>query len=108
MGTSPIQSTFIGKGGSSDIGDANFRIESCVDSVEYLIDSSQLCEFGNLSLNPTTVHVGDYVQFTDGTDCSSATTYCALVIQAVVSGTPTALLTSSELMNDCMDFRCMQ
>ena len=71
-----IQSTFLVKGGSV----ANFRIAACIDDVEYLIDSTQLCEFGNLSLNPTTIHVGDYVQFTPSTNCKDLTTYCVRIL----------------------------
>ena len=106
VGTSPIQSTFIGKGGPSDIGDGDLIIESCFDSVEYLIDSTQLCD-GTLSLNPTTFQIGDYVQFTPNPNCDSFTTYCGLIVRTE-SGTPTAILTSSDAMNDCNDLGCME
>ena len=89
-------------------GNANFKIQPCDGSIDLLIDSTQLCNFGSLSSNPTTIQVGDYVQFGIGTGCPSVGTYCAEVIQAVSSGTPTAIITSSNLMNDCLDVGCVQ
>jgi hypothetical protein len=108
VGTSPIQSTFAGKSGpdENEIGDGDLIIESCFDSVEYLIDSTQLCD-GTLSLNPTTFQIGDYVQFTPNPNCDSFTTYCGLIVRTE-SGTPTAILTSSDAMNGCNDLGCME
>jgi hypothetical protein len=105
--SSLIQSTFNEdpKGGGMI---ADISIRDCITDQIYYASSIEICQDGNLSLNPFEINVGDYVQYAYGTDCPHEATYCGRVSETGLGVDATAIITNQDLMDGCEDLRCFQ
>ena len=91
-----------------------FQVSRCNDDSTWLIADDISCIEGNPSTppNPNIYQVGEYIQMTTGTSCSSPqTSYCALITAVNVSGTRNAVLIKHPVLNKdkgCTNTECME
>lgn len=105
--SSQIQSTFESDGGASP--EACYGITPCTGGEVYWASVQTQCLDGVLSLAMSNFSVGQVVQFSIGSDCPNpdGATYCGTVTEEGVQ-IPTAIITNSEPMEGCEDFRCFE
>ena len=91
-----------------------FQVTRCNDDSTWLIADDISCIEGNASTppNPNIYIVGEYIQMTTGTSCSSPqTSYCALITAVDQVGERNAVLIKHELLNKdkgCTNTECME
>lgn len=95
-------------------GGSVFTVSRCNDDSLWNLADNISCIEGNLSTppNPSIYTVGQYVQFTTGTSCSSEqTSYCGIITAVNVVGERDAVLIRHELLNQgkgCTNTECVE